>query len=164
MKALFILFTTTFLTANVYAAPKAIYTCASTVLPQDKQSNPNSIESINISIIELPTKLAGRPKLYASGKFTLGGEEKEFSMNILGVPEFLGDNMFLAYFTGSYTNNDGQRPSGFSLTSSFSKIGNSSASLSIDNRSFSIPGADDKLLLNDIGVECTVPAPSIFVK
>ena len=149
--------------ALAQAAP--IYECNSDELfMHDSIRNPNRIQSIKVVIEEQDIIIAGRPGLILKGQYTSKNETKEFIISLLGVPEFLGVNMFHAYFTATHTTNSGQEPSNLSLKSFFSKTGSRRAVLNISNQNLAIAGADEDLLINDLFVSCNVIKPSIYLE
>ena len=154
----------TILGASALANSTPIYECNSDEsFIHDVDRNPNGIQTLKITIEELNTKIAGRPNLHLKGQYTIKNELKDFNLSILGVPEFLGVNMFHAYFTASHTTNSAQTPSNFYLKSFFSKSGSRRAVLNINNKNFAIAGADDDLLINDLFVGCKAIKPSIYL-
>ncbi len=121
------------------------------------------IDFIKIRVIESPIKLAGRPKLLVQGEWRENRSITNFSLPIIGMPEFLGANMFHVFFTASYTSNSGQVPENFSLISDFSKVGAVRARMTIDNTNFSIAGIDESIVINT-AVSCDKKQESIWVK
>ncbi len=141
-----------------------IYHCkASGLATRTKQENPDGLKSFEIGIFEeQKEEIAGRPRVYATGKI-LDKNEKEgtFYASLVGIPEFLGANMYGAYFTGSYTSNDGQRPEHLLLTSRNDKVGLWRAFITMDN---SANGVGSVVRLKRTQLDCKKLKDSIYLE
>jgi hypothetical protein len=131
-----------------------IYRCVPQFpLEYSSEDNPDDITDLQLTIWEDKSDIvAGRPQVRLKGTFKdHSGQENSFSMALVGIPEFLGTNMFHAYFIGA------PKPKQFSLTSGFSMSGASRAYVRIDRPI----GPKIKL---DTPLSCDVLADSIYLQ
>jgi len=138
-----------------------IYRCKANDLVKDQQNNPDGLKGFEIGILEKKEQVAGRPSVHAAGRILdKHGKEKPFYADLVGIPEFIGANMYLAYFTGSYTSNDGQKPEHFLLTSRNDKVGLWRARITMDNSAYSIGAV---VRLKGAVLECRALKSSVYL-
>ncbi len=169
-KNIAITFTILFLAGLVTADDKAnqteIYVCQASLTNVGPDKNPYGYQKLELSFFEGEEQVANRPIVWLEGTLQKLDETVNFSYSVLGVPEFLGANLFHSYFTGSYTSNTDHRPEAFLLNSPYEKKGveNAGATLHyLDNSAGGITGLGSEakeILLRDIYLDCDVKSHS----
>jgi hypothetical protein len=141
------------------ASEREIYRCSNFGLENYSETdNPARLKSVTVTVSESDLMTAGRPKVSARVTFIdREAKEGDFHMPLVGIPEFIGVNMYHAYFMGRYTSHTDTKPEQFELVSPFSMSGSELAWLDINISAYW------GVVLHKIIMKCELLQPNIYV-